>query len=123
VQLLQHFDEHFDRGDCGGQCDNCRNTAPASTRNVTGEAQAILRIVRKLSEKENKCRAGTISEVFRGSKGKAAAEFVESVAQLLHHRLCARQQCFLHAHPLISLCVSFVPVCVSVFPTTVPARA
>jgi len=78
VQLLHHFDEHFDPADCGGRCDNCRSTLPGCTRDVTKEAQAILRIVRHIFQKDaKKCRAQTIADVFRGSKSKNVAEFVD----------------------------------------------
>jgi superfamily II DNA helicase RecQ len=81
VQLLDHFGEHFDRADCQSGCDNCANPAAAASRDVTADAQAIIRIAQSMISRDGKCRHNVLSEVFRGSKGKAGAGFSESVTQ------------------------------------------
>jgi superfamily II DNA helicase RecQ len=81
VQLLDHFGEKFDRADCQTGCDNCANPAAASSRDVTAEAQAIARIAQHIISHNAQCRHNVLSEVFRGSKGKAGSIYSESVAR------------------------------------------
>ena len=79
VQILHHFDEEFDGAHCNKSCDNCCVSVSGSTRDVTAEAQAVVRIVQHMNSKHAQCRQAIVGEVFRASKSKACASFTESV--------------------------------------------
>ena len=84
--LLRHFGEEFDRAQCQFGCDNCANPAAAAQRDVTAEAQAVIRITQHIIQQNQKCKPNVLSEVFRGSKGKAGAPYTGSVT---HNPACA----------------------------------
>ncbi|PFH47671.1 hypothetical protein AMATHDRAFT_67212 [Amanita thiersii Skay4041] len=50
VQLLQHFDEKFDRVYCNPKCDNCSYTGPVESRVMTSTALKAVQLIRELRE-------------------------------------------------------------------------
>lgn len=59
------------------KCDNCENKFELIKQDITGYAQAILRIVRDLAAQGREVRPVVVNEIFRGGKGKSAAEFTQ----------------------------------------------
>jgi bloom syndrome protein len=78
VLTLGHFGENFDRAECRKSCDNCESQSPGIYVKVTSYAQAILRIVKELSQRANTCKEVLVQEIFRGSKAKSCTPYTRS---------------------------------------------
>jgi bloom syndrome protein len=50
VQVLHYFGESFSKEECGGTCDNCKSDAVFKTMDFTPQAQAALKIVKKVQD-------------------------------------------------------------------------
>ncbi|KAI5361173.1 Putative helicase, RQC domain, P-loop containing nucleoside triphosphate hydrolase [Septoria linicola] len=52
VQVLNYFDERFQREDCEGNCDNCQSTSTFEEVDLTREAKEALQLVRTVSNQK-----------------------------------------------------------------------
>ncbi len=43
VQIMQYFGERFDKAACKGTCDNCRDSRPTETLDLTALARDAIR--------------------------------------------------------------------------------
>ena len=78
AQTLSHFDEDFDCMQCKSGCDNCSSKVISTTRDVTAEAQGIVRIVEHLMNSQSQPRINIVAEIFREAKTKGVEKFKES---------------------------------------------
>lgn len=76
VQVLNYFNESFQRENCNGSCDNCNSTSTFESRDLTRFAVAALQMVRALekieADKHDRKELTLLHcvDVFRGIKGK-----------------------------------------------------
>ena len=75
VQVLNYFNESFDKDDCKGSCDNCNSTSKFKTQDFTDYASAALHLVKKV-QRSNVTLLHCV-DVFRGAKTKKITD--------LHH--------------------------------------
>lgn len=75
VQVLNYFNESFNREDCKNCCDNCNSNSTFETQDFSELATAAISLVKKI-EKDQVTLLHCV-DVFRGSKSKKIAE--------LHH--------------------------------------
>ena len=68
VQVLNYFNEPFNRENCNGSCDNCSSSSTFESHDFTEYAVAALRLVRKIQE--DKVTLLHCVDVFRGVKTK-----------------------------------------------------
>lgn len=68
VQVLNYFNESFNREDCRGACDNCNSSSTFETQDFSNYAVAALSMVKKI-EGANVTLLHCV-DVFRGSKTK-----------------------------------------------------
>lgn len=68
AQVLQYFNEHFNRQDCNDNCDNCLSDAQFETIDCSDHAARIIKLVRKIHQ--DKCTLLHCVDVYRGSKVK-----------------------------------------------------
>lgn len=93
AQTLSHFDEDFDCMQCKGGCDNCSSKVISTTRDVTVEAQGIVRIVEHMMASQSQPRINIVADIFREAKTKGVEKYRESEA--------LNQQQLLRAHVLL----------------------
>ena len=77
---LEYFGEVFDRAKCKGTCDNCRAGRQPEKRDLTKEAQTILRLYADVAAQKNghKVLLANIIELYKGSKSKSATRFLNT---------------------------------------------
>lgn len=75
VQVLNYFNESFNREDCRGACDNCNSNSTFESQDFSDYAIAALSMVKRI-EKDNVTLLHCV-DVFRGSKTKKITD--------LHH--------------------------------------
>ena len=68
VQVLNYFNESFNREDCNGTCDNCNSQSVFESRDFTDHCVAAIQLV-KVIEKDNVTLLHC-ADVFRGGKSK-----------------------------------------------------
>jgi bloom syndrome protein len=68
VQVLAYFNEHFNRENCDGGCDNCKSGSTFEMQDLTEHAKAAVRLVGRLSG--DKVTLLHCADVYRGSKSK-----------------------------------------------------
>ncbi|KAK4695781.1 bloom syndrome protein, partial [Lecanoromycetidae sp. Uapishka_2] len=68
VQVLNYFNESFNREDCRGACDNCNSNSTFETQDFSNYAITALSMVKRI-EKDNVTLLHCV-DVFRGSKSK-----------------------------------------------------
>lgn len=69
VQLLQHFDEKFDKKDCHRGCDTCEADRETILKDVTTHARGIIELVKILVQKrKEKITINQLSSILRGAK-------------------------------------------------------
>ncbi|ODQ83020.1 hypothetical protein BABINDRAFT_19243, partial [Babjeviella inositovora NRRL Y-12698] len=73
-QVLQYFNETFDRKLCKRQCDNCRKGASGSVveRDVTEQAQQIIRLVQEVQR--SRVTLIYCQDLFKGSRSAKATQ-------------------------------------------------
>ncbi|KAF8803627.1 ATP-dependent DNA helicase [Phlegmacium glaucopus] len=68
VQLLQHFDEKFNRKDCHQGCDTCEEDRQTVLKDVTTHARGIIELVKTLvQERKEKITINQLSSILRGA--------------------------------------------------------
>ena len=72
VQVLAYFNEHFDRGNCNGGCDNCNSETVFESQDFTNHAMSAIKLVRRV-QKQNVTLLHCV-DVFRGAKSKKITE-------------------------------------------------
>ena len=78
VQVLNYFNESFNREDCKGCCDNCNSNSTFETQDFSDLASAAISMVKKI-EKDQVTLLHCV-DVFRGSKSK-------KITELRHHEV------------------------------------
>lgn len=68
-QVLAYFGENFDKSRCNKTCDTCRSESEFRLRDVSDDAQKVIKLVRELQNLKSTILMAT--DVFRGSKTKA----------------------------------------------------
>lgn len=68
AQVLQYFNEHFNRRDCHDNCDNCVSDAQFETVDFSEHASRVIKLIRRLHQ--DKCTLLHCVDVYRGSKTK-----------------------------------------------------
>ncbi|EPZ34388.1 ATP-dependent DNA helicase [Rozella allomycis CSF55] len=76
--VLSHFGENFNPADCRKTCDNCERNFKYSAIDYTKEAKEIISLVSALENITNPTMTMAVS-LYRGSKAKSVAEFVNRV--------------------------------------------
>jgi RecQ family ATP-dependent DNA helicase len=71
-QVLEYFNERFDKSQCNGSCDNCKSDSVYEKCDMTDLAKAAIRIVRAVQD-ANVTLAYCV-DVFRGSRIKKVVE-------------------------------------------------
>jgi superfamily II DNA helicase RecQ len=68
VQLLQHFDEKFDKKNCGQGCDTCEEGRMTISEDVTTHARSIIELVKTLvQERKEKITINQLSSILKGA--------------------------------------------------------
>ena len=68
VQLLQHFDEKFDKKNCCQGCDTCEEDRETILKDVTTHARGIIQLVKTLvQERKEKVTINQLSSILRGA--------------------------------------------------------
>ena len=67
-QVLDYFNERFDRANCQNGCDNCNSTSTFETQDFTEHARNAIKIVRQIYR--NKVTVLHCVDVYRGGKNK-----------------------------------------------------
>ena len=68
VQLLQHFDEKFDKKDCRQGCDTCEEGRVTVLKDVTTHARDTIELVKNLvHERREKITINQLSSILRGA--------------------------------------------------------
>lgn len=68
VQLLQHFDEKFDKKDCRQGCDTCEEGRVTVLKDVTTHARGTIQLVKTLvHERKEKITINQLSSILRGA--------------------------------------------------------
>ena len=68
VQLLQHFDEKFDKKICGQGCDTCEEGRMTISEDVTTHARGIIELVKTLvQERKEKITINQLSSILKGA--------------------------------------------------------
>ncbi|ETW87766.1 hypothetical protein HETIRDRAFT_100074 [Heterobasidion irregulare TC 32-1] len=70
VLLLKHFDEQFDPQHCGGTCDNCTSTIPATAEDVTETAISLIHMMEEVQKSRINITRPQAIDVFKGSAKK-----------------------------------------------------
>lgn len=78
VQVLEYFNEHFQRQDCGKTCDNCNSTDRFETCDFRDHAKNIIQLVRQVQQED--VTLLHCVDVYRGGKSK-------KITELRHDRL------------------------------------
>ena len=69
VQILQHFDERFDKETCAKNCDTCQENHETVSKDVTAQMLTILRMIQTVNQERNeKVTRNQLTSVLRGSK-------------------------------------------------------
>jgi len=69
VQILQHFDERFEKGTCAKGCDTCQENHETVSKDVTTQMLTILRMIQFVNqERKEKVTRNQLTMVLRGSK-------------------------------------------------------
>jgi superfamily II DNA helicase RecQ len=69
VQILQHFDERFDKEACAKGCDTCQESRETVSTNVTPQVLTILRMIQTVNQElKEKVTRNQLQAVLRGSK-------------------------------------------------------
>ena len=68
VQVLEYFDERFDRADCRQGCDNCNSTNTFETQDFSKHARNAIRIVKQIHR--SKVTVLHCVDVYRGGRNK-----------------------------------------------------
>ena len=76
VQVLNYFNEIFNREDCNGACDNCNSTSTFESRDFTEYAVAAIDLVRMMQG--NNVTLLHCVDVFRGGKNKKMTDLGHS---------------------------------------------
>ncbi|KAJ7684340.1 P-loop containing nucleoside triphosphate hydrolase protein [Mycena polygramma] len=66
VLLLRHFGEIFNQQNCGGHCDNCRNTDRLISRDLSTEARIIVTLVQTLQDRRENVSVPQCIQLVRG---------------------------------------------------------
>ena len=74
---LEFFGEVFDRGSCGGTCDNCRDARVSEYRDMGKVAKEILRLLEdtKSQAKGGQTTMSQVVQLYRGSKVKSLQHY------------------------------------------------
>ncbi len=68
VQILQHFDERFDKEDCAKGCDTCKEDRETVSTDVTTRALTALRLIQTINqERREKVTKNQLTAIVRGS--------------------------------------------------------
>jgi superfamily II DNA helicase RecQ len=68
VQLLQHFDEKFDKKNCRQGCDTCEEGRVTVLKDVTTRARGTIELVKNLvHERKEKITINQLSSILRGA--------------------------------------------------------
>ncbi|KAF8163089.1 hypothetical protein B0H34DRAFT_694087 [Crassisporium funariophilum] len=68
VQLLQHFDEKFDKSQCARGCDTCEEDRETVLMDVTDHARNSIQVVQTLvSERREKMTVNQLTSILRGA--------------------------------------------------------
>ena len=78
VQVLEYFNEHFQRQGCGKTCDNCNSTDRFETCDFRDHAKNIIQLVRQVQQED--VTLLHCVDVYRGGKSK-------KITDLRHDRL------------------------------------
>ncbi|KAF8738626.1 hypothetical protein AX14_010914 [Amanita brunnescens Koide BX004] len=101
VQLLQHFDEKFDKAGCKSMCDNCNYGGPLEKMDVTPAAVNAVQVFRTLRLKNENVTLDVCRGILAGSKAAdilnrgfdnlpahgSARDLPKGVIELMLHRL------------------------------------
>lgn len=68
VQLLQHFDERFDRAMCRKTCDTCKDPRETLSTDVTQEALGALRLAEATTKRNVNLTPGAFMCALRGAQ-------------------------------------------------------
>jgi superfamily II DNA helicase RecQ len=68
VQLLQHFDERFDKKLCQKTCDTCKDPRETLSADVTLEAVGALRLAEAIRQKNINLSPGAFMAAMRGAQ-------------------------------------------------------
>lgn len=82
---LEFFGEDFDRRRCNKTCDNCKHGREPERKDYTAEAKTILELFTDASQKRRGfggLTMGILSELYRGSKSKAATKGFDNAKAL-----------------------------------------
>lgn len=68
VQLLQHFDEKFDKKNCHQGCDTCEEDRETILKDVTAHARRIIELVKTLvQDRKEKITLNQLNSILRGA--------------------------------------------------------
>lgn len=73
AQVLEYFNEHFDRADCKNGCDNCNSTSRFETQDFSEHARSAIRLVKQIHR--DKITVLHCVDVYRGGKSKKISEY------------------------------------------------
>ena len=69
VQILQYFDERFDKKTCAKGCDTCQENNETVRKDVTAQVLTILRTIQTVNQElKEKVTRNQLTAVLRGSK-------------------------------------------------------
>ena len=74
---LEFFGETFDSAKCNKTCDNCRAGRIPEPKDLTNEAQTILRLLASI-QKTKRTTLAQLTDLFRGSKSQSATKFLDT---------------------------------------------
>ncbi|KAF8636605.1 hypothetical protein AX17_003415 [Amanita inopinata Kibby_2008] len=71
VQLLQHFDEKFNKVHCASMCDNCNYDGPVERKDMTAIATSTVELVRELRQTNENVTIDVCKWILAGSRACA----------------------------------------------------
>jgi len=89
VQVLQYFDEKFNKETCNRGCDVCEDSRETILEDVTDSAKAAIQVVQLLvRERGEKLPLGQLKAILRGSKSQEVRN--KQYESLPYHGVCAK---------------------------------
>lgn len=80
VQILQHFDEQFDRHACNGTCDNCAASYKVVEKDMSHEATSLVKFLLDAMALYSKVTRNRLIHAFRGGKLKQDEMLLSSLS-------------------------------------------
>ena len=77
---LEFFGETFDKSNCNKTCDNCKAGREPDRRDLTSEAQTILRLFDGVNQQKrgHGVTLTQLTDLYRGSKSQSAVKFLDT---------------------------------------------